>query len=236
MSRRITTVFFDFGGTLADLRADRATLLRDDLRRIGFDVSPDEVAQALESARRWREVNRPPFFANYAERTAHFVGYCRAIIDALELEGNHDEAARRLWDVWDAAPEAWSLYPDARPCIETLASRGLRLGVISNWDKLNLPDTCEQISIARYFTVMLSSAEANADKPDPAIFRTALARMGAQPGEAMHVGDSLEADVEGARAVGISPVWVLRGRVPPVSPCPAISTLTELSALLDTEG
>lgn len=232
MSPRITTVFFDFGGTLADLPAERVVLLRDDLKRIGFDVPRDEAARALESAGKWREENRAPFFPNYAERTNHFVSYCLAIIDALGLPGDRAQIAGRLWDVWDTAPEVWTLYPDVRPCIETLAGRGVRLGIISNWDKLNLPATCDQISIARYFAVILSSAEANADKPDPAIFHTALARMGSAPAESAHVGDSMGADVEGAMGVGMSAVWIARGTDPPAAPCPVISTLAELPGVL----
>jgi len=234
VSGAITAVFFDFGGTLADLRAERALLLQDDLKRIGFAVERSEVERALLDAHQWREQNRWPYFHDYQERENHFVAYCAAIVRALGLPGDEAELATRLWDVWDTSLEAWALYPDTRPCLETLASSGLRLGVISNWDKLNLPQTCQQLSIAQHFTVMLSSAQANADKPEPAIFRQALAAAGAEPGQAVHVGDSFHADVEGARAAGMGGIWLVRNGSPASPSCPVIRTLADLPALLLT--
>jgi putative hydrolase of the HAD superfamily len=232
VSGPITTAFFDFGGTLADLRAERPLLLQGDLNRIGFDLPRAEVERALQAAREWREQNRWPYSHNYQERTNHFVSYCAAVVRALGLPGDQAELAARLWDVWDTAQEAWALYADTRPCLEALASGGLRLGIISNWDKLNLPQTCQQLSIAQYFTVILSSAQANADKPDPAIFRQALEAAGAQPDQSLHVGDSIEADVRGAANCGIKGILLARRGEQATTSCPVIRSLADLPALI----
>ena len=78
---------------------------------------------------------------------------------------------------------------------------------------------------------MVSSAAVGAAKPDPAIFTAALERAGARPEDAVHVGDSLEKDVAGARAAGIRPVLLCRDGDPPGG-VEAIGTLSELPSLL----
>ena len=77
----------------------------------------------------------------------------------------------------------------------------------------------------------MTSAEVGAAKPDRAIFERALDVARAEPGEAVHVGDSLENDVAGARAAGIRPVLVARDGAAPGG-VEAIRSLAELPALL----
>jgi putative hydrolase of the HAD superfamily len=87
------------------------------------------------------------------------------------------------------------------------------------------------------------SSEAGYEKPDPRIFLTALARRGAAPEEAAHVGDRMRADVAGAAAIGVRAVWLDRrgtagrggrggGGWPPEPATVAIRTLTDLSLVL----
>ncbi len=77
----------------------------------------------------------------------------------------------------------------------------------------------------------VSSAAAGEPKPSPAVFRAALELAGAEAGEAVHVGDSVEGDVEGARAAGIRAVLVDRsGTAPPG--VEAVGSLEEVSSLL----
>ena len=83
----------------------------------------------------------------------------------------------------------------------SLRSRGLALAVVSNWD-VGLAEHLERIGAAPLFGVIVTSAEAGAAKPDPAVFRLALERLGVDPGRALHVGDENE-DEEGARAAGM---------------------------------
>jgi HAD superfamily hydrolase (TIGR01509 family) len=63
---------------------------------------------------------------------------------------------------------------------------------------------------------VVSSAEVGAAKPDPAPFARGLELAGARAEEALHVGDSLENDVAGARAAGVRAVLLDRaGAAPP---------------------
>jgi putative hydrolase of the HAD superfamily len=93
-------------------------------------------------------------------------------------------------------------YPDAEPALRALRDRGLKLVVVSNWD-CSLGEVLDRCGLADLLDGAISSAEAGARKPDPAIFRPALELAGCGPDEALHVGDTPEEDRAGAEAAGI---------------------------------
>src|SRR5262249_44498411 len=73
---------------------------------------------------------------------------------------------------------------------------------VSNWD-CSLPVVLERCGLGELLDGTVTSASAGARKPDPAIFTAALELAGCEAGEALHVGDTAEEDVAGARAAGI---------------------------------
>ena len=143
-----------------------------------------------------------------------------------------DAYFEELYDFF-AQPRAWRLYPDTRPALEALHARGIRLGVISNFDS-RLFGLLDGLGIARFFDPTVISTRAGAAKPDTAIFSHALARHGLVPERAVHVGDSYEMDVLGARAAGLRPVLIDR-RAKSSEPGTAlsVSALVHIPALLD---
>jgi putative hydrolase of the HAD superfamily len=92
---------------------------------------------------------------------------------------------------------AFEPIPGALEALARLRAYGLALAVVSNWDE-TLPERLAMFDL----DAIVSSAEAGAPKPDPAVFRLALERLGVRPERALHVGDS-PADEEGARAAGM---------------------------------
>ena len=100
-------------------------------------------------------------------------------------------------------------YPEVPGVLAALRERGARLAVVSNWD-VSLHDVLERTGLRPVLDAVVISAELGAAKPDPAIFSAALARVEAAASDALHVGDSVEADVEGARAAGVEAVLVTR--------------------------
>jgi putative hydrolase of the HAD superfamily len=127
------------------------------------------------------------------------------------------------------------LYEDVRPALERLVAGGYRLFAISNGNA-NL----RAIGLDRYFEATLAAREAGMLKPDPRIFDQLLGRARLRATQAAHVGDDPEADVKGARAAGVTPVWLDRAGagwrdeapVPPV----VINTLHELPDALHAAG
>jgi putative hydrolase of the HAD superfamily len=151
-----------------------------------------------------------------------------------------------------AVASAWRVFEDAQSALEALAARGLRLGIVSNWDE-RLRPLLARLGLAKYFRASIISCEAGRLKPDPIIFMRAADELGCKPAALVHVGDSAREDVEGARAAGMRAVLIdrsgRRGRhgegesagsaeVPP--PCVGgygvISSLMALPAVLEAAG
>src|SRR6266540_1154050 len=91
--------------------------------------------------------------------------------------------------------------PGALEAAASLRARGLELAVVSNWD-IGLAERLEWIGAASPFTAIVTTAEAGAAKPNPAVFLLALERLGVEPGRSLHVGDEPE-DEQGALAAGM---------------------------------
>ncbi len=125
---------------------------------------------------------------------------------------------------------AFKAYPDAAPALAELRARGLRLVVASNWD-CSLPQWLERAGIAPLIDGYASSAVIGEAKPHPAVFRAALAIAGVEAHEAVHVGDSLDGDIAGAKAAGIRAILVQREGEPPAG-VEAVRSLAAVSSLL----
>ena len=88
--------------------------------------------------------------------------------------------------------------PGALEAVRRLERLGIALCVVSNWD-VGLEEHLRALGLR---LPVVTSAEAGAPKPDPAVFRLALARLGVAADRALHVGDS-PADEQGAAAAGM---------------------------------
>jgi len=122
-------------------------------------------------------------------------------------DGAVERHARRIRDIF--GPAHFELFPEVASVVEQLRERGLALGIVSNWQK-GLSHFCAELGLLGYFDVVVCSAELGIEKPDPRIFEAALGRLGLQPQEVLHVGDTIAEDVEGARRAGLDYVWLDR--------------------------
>jgi putative hydrolase of the HAD superfamily len=123
-----------------------------------------------------------------------------------------------------AEPGIWLLYEDARRCLDRLRGR-YRLAVISNFDG-RLRRVLDHLGVLGRFESLFISSELGCEKPDRAIFLTALEFMKAKPARCIHAGDDPERDWAGAAAVGLGVFRVNRPSV----------TLDDLQALLGPDG
>jgi putative hydrolase of the HAD superfamily len=217
-------VLLDALGTLVELQPP-APRLRALLAAEGFSVSEERAAAAFRAE-----------IAYYLEH--HLDGATRpglsslrdrctaTMLEALALPGLTHAVARRAM----LAALEFTPYADAGPALEALRAGGHRLAIVSNWD-CSLEEWLQPSGLAELVDGVVTSAATGAAKPDRAIFDRALELLGTEPEGAVHVGDSLEKDVEGARAAGIRAVLVARGGDPPAG-VDAIGTLAELPSLL----
>ncbi|MGN6169837.1 MAG: HAD family hydrolase [Solirubrobacteraceae bacterium] len=121
----------------------------------------------------------------------------------------------------------FNAFADAREAIEAVRRLPARALVVSNWD-VSLEDVLLRLQLAPLLHGVVTSARVGARKPSEAIFVRALELAGVGPERAVHVGDSVEEDVEGARRAGIEPIFLCRdGRAAP----PEVTTISSLSEL-----
>ena len=125
----------------------------------------------------------------------------------------------------------FTAYPEAAAALRAVRAGGRRLAIVSNWD-CSLADWLEPTGLLELVDGVVTSAETGAAKPDGAIFRRALELLDAGAADAVHVGDSVNKDVEGARAAGIRAVLVARGSESPPDGVVAIRSLAELPSLV----
>lgn len=106
---------------------------------------------------------------------------------------------------------AWEVYPEVPAVLAELHTRGLKLGVVSNWDT-RLPTLLADLGLARSFQVVVYSSLVGVEKPDRRIFDQAVAALGVPARAALHVGDGKLEDVEGAVAAGLRALHLDRRR------------------------
>jgi putative hydrolase of the HAD superfamily len=135
-----------------------------------------------------------------------WVLFTERIIVGMGGAGDTYACALEMTRAWERA-EHFELYEDALPALEALRGQGLRLGLLSNTAR-----DLEQFVAHHGFEVdaVLTSRAHGKTKPHETIYRAMLERLDVEPGAAAMVGDTLEDDIEGARAIGMRAVLVDR--------------------------
>jgi 2-haloalkanoic acid dehalogenase type II len=152
-----------------------------------------------------------------------------SLVSALAATGCTADAVALCEDqikYWRTAP----LRTGTRAFLEGV---DLPICVVSNIDRADLDAVLRHHGLS--FAAVVSSEDVGAYKPSPRMFRRGLAMLGMRAEEVLHVGDSLTADVAGARAAGIAAMWVnRRGRPVPegVAAGDVIGDLADLTARL----
>jgi len=109
-----------------------------------------------------------------------------------------------------ASPTAWRLYPEVIQVLRVLQARGYSLAVVSNFDS-RLLGILGGLGLTPFLDAIEFSTAAGAAKPDPRIFAGTLEKLGLDPDQALHVGDGLRNDYEGARSAGLRALLLQRG-------------------------
>jgi putative hydrolase of the HAD superfamily len=221
----VRAVLLDSLGTLVRLEPPAPRLRAELERRTGVDVGEEAAARGFGAE-----------IAYYLEH--HLEGADRESLDdlrdrcaaalheALGVDGLDRAAVRAAM----MASLEFTPFPDAEPALRELRSRGLRLAVASNWD-CSLPGWLERAGLASLVDGVVSSAVVGRAKPAADVFLAALRIAGVPPAEALHVGDSLQNDVDGARSAGVQALLLVRDGEPPPGVA-AIRSLAELASLI----
>lgn len=216
---------FDAAGTLIALREPAGETYARSARRLGIRASAQRLDDALARSLR----RAPPMLfpeASEAGVAARERAWWRDIVCAAFQWAEVDAQASQLEACFESLyrefsePRAWRAATGVHEALSALRAAGLATGVISNFDR-RLHGILDGLDLAPLLDVVVLPSDARAAKPDPAIFRFALAKLGLAPGDAFFVGDQRECDLEGARRAGLRAIDVR-----------SLATLTELSSRL----
>lgn len=231
----LRAVTLDSTGTLISCPA-MGEIYAEVLARHGVRVEAEDVRRVFPVV--WKELDcRTPAGR---DRFAAFPGGSRAfwarlverLCELLEVAKPGPFAAAELYHRF-ADASAWVVYPDAVPALDALRALGLRLAVISNFDE-RLSGILEGLGLAPRVDAIVVSSELGVAKPNPAIFRHALGRLGVEARAAIHVGDHRLEDVEGAQGAGMAALHLRRGD--PAGGCPDLLAAAESIELARRPG
>jgi putative hydrolase of the HAD superfamily len=194
-------------------------------------IEVEQFVEALARTRRWfwsdpvrhrrERVNMSLAWLHIAEYALEEVG---ASVDGLAVNLAREYSVRRR--------ESLHLFPESLATLERLRARGAHLGLVTNGDASQQRDKIQGFDLARHFDVIVIEGEFGVGKPNAAVYRHALATIGAKPSETTMVGDHLEFDIDGAQRCGLSGIWVDRQGVglgnSAVRPNRIVASLSEL--------
>jgi putative hydrolase of the HAD superfamily len=142
-----------------------------------------------------------------------------------------DEPLARRMDVLflDALPSRTILFPHTVEILGYLTEKGYELHLITNGFEKTQLSKLENSGIGGYFKQVITSEVSNSLKPHKEIFDYAFRKAGADPAESIMLGDSIEADIQGAINAGIDQVYVNHlKREPTIRPTYTVYSLKEL--------
>jgi putative hydrolase of the HAD superfamily len=224
----LDVLFLDAGGVLVH---PSWTRVAEALGRHGVPADGAALARAEPHAKRELDV------AQHIRETTDVTrvrGYFNTVLVRAGITPSTatDAALEEMRD-YHARENLWETVPDeVVPALDRLRAAGLRLVVVSNANG-RLRAAFDRCGLTPHFDDIIDSTEVGYEKPDPQIFRLALARAAAAPERVVHVGDLYHVDVVGARAAGIRGMLLDAAGLYGDADCPRVATLSALVDLVE---
>ena len=215
----IRAVTFDVGGTLIEPWPSVGHVYAEVAARHGWTGLSVEALNR-EFGKAWASLGV------FRYTRAEWLGLVKATFGGVIAEPVGPALFSELYEQF-STPESWHVYKDVVPTLRVLSQLGLKLGIISNWDR-RLGPLLGLLGLREFFNAVIISCYAGETKPSKLIYEKAVKRLGVPHESILHVGDSLEADVEGARKAGLQSVWLRRGK--------SKTGIDQISSLLQIEG
>lgn len=235
MKTPIQVIFFDAAETLFHINGSVADIYLHHAVQHGFRQTSDSqvlIGQAFQRA--FRDA-APPIFAvtdplklKQCERLWWF-DIVHNVFYRVGMFERFDEFFEQVFQVFED-PRSWALFPETHAVLTKLREEGFELGIVSNFDSRLFP-VIRGLGIDRLFDTVTIASLAMAAKPASKIFEIALEKHAIDPDEAIHVGDSVRDDLEGATKAGLTGVLLDRTGRAQASGGRVIRTLEELLPL-----
>jgi len=237
----IRHILFDLGGTLMHARKNWPPILEKADQALTDKLNENNIKLETKIFRARLHQYYDQRDRDYQETTYHFV-----LRELLKEVGYADVAESVLRSALDAmysiTQKNWSLEDDALVTIQNLKLNNYKLGVFSNaGDDQDVQELVENFGIRSYFDFVLTSANCFYRKPHPRAFEIALAQWSISPEDAIMIGDSLEADIQGAKILNMQTIWITRraqinkddGAAPRIQPDFSLTRLNQVLSTLE---
>ncbi len=209
---KIEVIFFDAAGTLFDVRGSVGEIYANLAAKYGKNLAPEKLQQNfIRAFRQQPPMIFPPATPKNELPALEFNWWRNLVLKVFSEFGDFPEFDHYFAEVFDffRTAQAWRLADDAHITLQTLQERGLKTGLISNFDT-RIYDVLQAFELLDYFDSIHISSEVGAAKPDPRIFQAALTAHQINAAQAMHIGDDIRDDVQGAEAVGMTGILLKR--------------------------
>lgn len=204
MANGIKVVFFDAGGTLIHTARPVGYYYALVARHYGVDANDEALQAGFKRAWIKMKPRDPVAGARVMDDRAWWAELVRESWTEAGAPlaedfpfGHYFEEVYQLF----ARNEVWRIFPDALLALEKLREKGVRCGVLSNWDR-RLRLILQGLELEHFFEHIIISSEIGVEKPHPEIFKTAEKTFAISPAEALLLGDDEEFDARGGRAAG----------------------------------
>ena len=202
----VRAVFFDVGNTLVRINYGA---IADHLAVHGVRVTAAGVQRAEWGARVRldSDLHAVPAASRSTETGDTHTRYLRYTLEGLDITDDALIAAVSEWRrTYNSPIGLWNTAdPNAVRALEEARAAGLTTAVISNSNG-TIRTLLERLDLLRLVDVVLDSGEEGVEKPNPEIFRRALARTGVAADEAVYIGDLYSIDILGARGAGLQAI------------------------------
>jgi len=211
----IRAVFFDAVGTLLFPAEPVSRTYAEAARRHGSVLPEREIRERFRAA--WARQERLDQLAGWRTDEDREKARWRAIVAEVIADAPTDVCFPELWAHF-SRPDAWVVNPDAADLLAELTTRGLILGIASNFDArlIGLLDGLPELAAVRDRCVVSSAVGWR--KPAGRFFAALAAAAGCDPRAVLHVGDDWGNDFEGATAAGLRAVLYDPDHRSPVGP------------------
>lgn len=204
--RNITHLFFDLDHTLWDFKTNSRETLSDLFHEMRLEEHG--VQKVEEFIEIYEKVNDEKWSLYRAGKIDKATLRATRFLDSLrKFDIEHPELSSRMEAEYIArSPHKTHLFPGALEVLETLAPK-YEMHIITNGFTEVQNVKMEKSGLNGFFKSMITSEAVGVNKPDPKIFLSALHGTGAKRNQSVMIGDSLEADIRGARRVGMHQVF-----------------------------
>ena len=197
-------ILFDFGGTLDNDGTDWFTRLHRCVVASGQDVEWDIFQGHAKAAADYITTLDDTCELTMDGIVQRLSGHIHMLMTTADSNGGPSWLPERVAGEFLAEAQG---YLSRNHDVLTQLGRRFRLGCISNnWG--NTAGWCRQFELADYFETIIDSTVVGSAKPDKVIFQAALDELDLPPEACVYVGDWYPADMVGARAVGMTTVWL----------------------------